>query len=252
VLHVDDHGQSPLPGPHFRRSASEANPVVQVPEGLAAISEELVLASESLLQRVTHDGEFPYTAAVSRIHHLGTALRDLVTAPLSHQTEPPVPSVVVKPVELEAATSEPVEVLVDECAAAPEVLEVPDLIDEPVEMQARHVLVIDDSPFFRMLLTTAIEACGYPVSAVANLVEVQAELAPDVVVCSVGELTGTQEWLGYAIPAGRTSLIVLANDVSEQQPSTSILQVRRTDLSSLLGLIRQKLGPALVAVKLIA
>lgn len=202
VLHVDDHSQSPFSGPHFRRSASDAKPIVQVPEGLAAISEELVLASETLLHRVTHDGDFPYTAALSRIHHLGTALRELVTAPISQQAEP-VPSVVVSPKEvLEVEAPEPVEVVIEECTSAPELLEVPDLIDVPVEMQARHVLVIDESPFFRMLLTTAIEACGYPVSAVASLVEVQAELVPDAVVCSAGELSGIQEWSVDAIAEG--------------------------------------------------
>ena len=219
----DDHFRDKQPHPHFspatvgtKPKTEDAHPV------LLAISEELVCASESLLKRVLHEGQFPYSAALSRIHHLGTAIRDqVISLPLSPRTIPVA----------------------------------------PLANRQAQVLIIDDSPFFRMLLTTAIEAAGYAARAVTNLAEAQSTCDAEtwnLVVCDEIDLVDrsdpSQAWLRDRVATWNAKLIALSHSHPEQSdpPPEGQHRIRRTDISGLLNLIKLILGPRSLAIRMSA
>ena len=48
--------------------------------------------------------------------------------------------------------------------------------EQPMQRQQRTVLLVDDSPFFRNMLTPVLQAAGYQVTAVASAPEALALL----------------------------------------------------------------------------
>ncbi len=263
----EDHSSETLSRPHFRHAADGTKPpAAEANAGLLAISEELVWVSQSLLKRVLDEGQFPYTAALSRIHHLGTTIRDrVVSFPMSQRmTERTLISQadtlpladVAPPITLDSLdamviddTSLPIEVAtgtipVERCADCPS-----------------QVLIIDASPFFRMLLTTAIEAAGYSARAVGSLAEAQSTCDADrwnVVICDELELVDRSDashtWLRDRVGTWNANVVALANNHQEQTNASLGGQhrIRRTDIRGLLNLIKLILGPGSEAVRMSA
>lgn len=266
VSYADDDINSQPPRPHFGRSDTPNSPDDHDRKAAFDISEQLVDASETLLNRVIREGKFPYVSTLSRIHHLGTTLRDqlapqtllipnAVTESGSDFARHTVPTA-IPPVENDNTSerSSPPAYDESEWEIDEKELELPSIskATEPANiLQGRpHVFIIDDSPFFRMLLTSAIEADGYTSHVVASIEEAKAIAHPspwNLLICGTAhvELKDQQgEWLRQRISEAGCPVVTLANVVADQQPmNQQFHQVRRTDLSSLLSLIRNILGP---------
>jgi hypothetical protein len=210
---------------------------------LAAISQELVQASGSLLERVIRESVFPHTAALGRIHHLATLVRDHViaepqiyrAAEISGYAEELLPELRVP------RTSIPQE-------DAP--LQHVENADQPqidVEISDRPgVLILDRSPFIRMLLTTAIESAGYDAMAPANCLEaLECEhVRPwNVVICGIDDLSdSSRELLAGRVASWGASVVMFDEGQSEAIAIEQHL-LKRSDLEGLLSLIKAKLGP---------
>lgn len=204
VIHTDSDVDSRLPPAPFHAIEDGTNShALEILHGLMSITEQMVDATASLMERVLRISDFPYSPAVTRIHYLATTIRDRVSGRTALVDEPspmaaaladsiaavlpPVPSVdmmiaeqyskeAIDPVEestsvgqIESWSSQDFERNSD-----------PRIIIAPPDP---HVLVIDPSPFFRMLLTSAIEACGYSVRAIGSLDEAMTECGD--VACSL-------------------------------------------------------------------
>ncbi len=272
VVLGENHPITKPPRPHFSPPADEPIPPTEEEVAdLAAISDELVWASESLLTRVLKAGGSPYTVALSRIHHLGATIRDRVTALSKPQRTPgqePVPLTEAprsipagQPATLTSAPSD------SNTVTAPLVVtEMPPLTDRgsrPISGEgfANHtprVLVIDESPFFRMLLTSAIEAAGYLARAVSCLAVAQETCDAerwDLVLCAGGELTGhadgSWDWLRERATAWNATVIAMSSGAADLAPE-SVPLVPRTDVKGLLTLIKTRLGPAPQALRISA
>ena len=183
IIYTEDHGTSELPKPHFQRSPGEYTLSEESRTALASASEDLVTASETLLRRLVHDTEFPYSPALGRIHYLGIAIRDQVLSmTLAHGRHPaptkgamllenPEPaaghseesrftndadSLEVAEVESAAIPTDPIAPTESSCAP---------LLDCP------HVTIIEESAFVRAVISTAIKAAGHAVRGFASIPE---------------------------------------------------------------------------------
>ncbi len=283
VAYADDQIISQPPRPHFGRSDSPKSPDDHDRNATFAISEQLVDASQSLLNRVIKEGQFPYVSTLSRIHHLGTTLRDQLAPQtlLIPNGERNTTSVMVPPsniagqvnattiqsVENDFSSQQPIPSPEDPSEWDSEIDEIER--DLPLISASKEredfgnrpplVFIIDDSPFFRMLLTSAIKSDGYAPHVVANIDEAKAiahEDRWDLLICGsalIEQQDHQGEWLRQRIGAIGGPVITLVNIVADQSPSSEqVHQVRRTDLSSLLSLIRNILGPVADRIRMSA
>ncbi|HEY4260104.1 MAG TPA: hypothetical protein VGM98_08090 [Schlesneria sp.] len=226
--------------------APELEVVTPAPDDeLAAISRELVQASGSLLDRVIRECVFPHTAALGRIHHLATLVRDhVITTPQFDQvaeisgyseellSELPIPGMSIPQEDLALK-------FVENC-------------DQPQTKEVRKadlrpgVLILDRSPFIRMLLTTAIESAGYVAKATADCLEAleSEQLRPwNVVICGIDKLSdSSREALSSRVASWGAS-VVLFDEIQGEQIAGEQHQLKRSDLEGLLSLIKAKLGP---------
>ncbi|MEI8380289.1 MAG: hypothetical protein WCJ09_09185 [Planctomycetota bacterium] len=283
VAYADDETQSQPPRPHFGRTDSPKSPDDHDRNATFAISEQLVDASQSLLNRVIKEGQFPYVSTLSRIHHLGTTLRDQL-APLTllipngerNATSAMVPpsnilgqvnSTTIQTAENDFSSQQPIPSQEDPSEWYSEIdenerdLRLISASKEREDFGNRPplVFIIDDSPFFRMLLTSAIESDGYAPHVVANIDEAKAiahEDRWDLLICGsalIEQQDQQGEWLRQRIGEVGCPVITLVNIVADQSPwSEQFHQVRRTDLSSLRSLIRNILGPVADRIRMSA
>ena len=242
-------------GLEFDAEQPELTPVeLQAPEmevitstqddGLAAVSEELVQASGSLLERVIHEGVFPHTAALGRIHHLATLVRDHVI------TEPQT----FRAVEISGYSEELLPKLAIPSMSIPQgdrPLQLVESLDQPqieVEMpgQGPGVLILDRSPFIRMLLTTMIESAGYVAMASGDGLEAleSEHLRPwNVVICGIDDLSDSSRELVSSRVASWGASVVTFDEGESEAIAFEQHQLKRSDLEGLLSLIKAKLGP---------
>ncbi len=216
----------------------------------------LVEASGSLLNRVQHDDSSPYAAPLSRIHHLAMMLRDrLVNAMPLSSTVHFVPAVAI----LEQPSSAPVNITVEEPSRL--VIANRELL-EAAAHQPRQVLVIDESPFFRLLLGTAIESVGYTTRVVQDLMDAESLLASHdawaVVICGMTSSTKQAERFFELMRASESSSprlsIALVNDGQARSEDLAGFDqfISRTNLSALLATIRNHMGEPGRLIKKIA
>jgi CheY-like chemotaxis protein len=244
---------------------------------LVTTSEELVDASESLLHRVDRDGNFPYMATLSRIHHLGITLRDCIDAFCGkiRQRDPEAPreasSVATifpqplaglpRPVADDCPIDDPggLENDFDATESSPDLhaLETT-FISECYGTSVPKVLIVDESPFFRLLLTTAMEMFGYSARAVENLAEMQSTCdceAWDLVIHGGDQSLpeSCRDWLRGRLAVWNAPLVSLTHDRREpEEGMANHYPFRRTDISEVLKLIHVKLGPVPLAMRKIA
>lgn len=246
-----------------------ANPV----SDLHRCGDALFAASESLLNRVQRDDASPYSAPVSRIHHLASTLRERLI-----DLTPNVPTAnvlaVVPTVEKNLIESDPATIsdsVIDGSGllaerthvALAEVATECDVTDsQPAWLptsRAPRVLVIDESPFFRMLLGTAIESSGHATLTLTSVDVAEAPLnesqASDIVIWGgVDSSTQTDcltEWILRRDDSRRPMLIGLVNGTqsSRDVPAEFDHLVPRAHLTELLGIVRGKLGDAIHVIK---
>lgn len=217
---------------------------------LIAVSEDLVEASGSLLERVIREGAFPHTAALGRIHHLATRVRDHVITESSNYRSAMVAgfSEELRPDIARPTLSVPSQEAADEDVSVP-VAEttIPGQFEEVISDFAPGVLIVDRSPFIRMLLTTAIEAAGYVAMAVTNFEETaEAGLSRpwNIVICGSSELTETGHQLLAGHVAAWQACIITFDETPIDGMNCEQYQCRRSDLEGLLKLINSKLEPA--------
>lgn len=252
---------------------TESNPL----SDLHRCGDALFAASESLLKRVQRDDASPYSAPVSRIHHLVSTLRERLIDLTPNQV-PTNDRAVELTSEQNLMESEPVTItedIFDNAGMSPELLEVQPPITL-VEIVTEHnvtdsqpawlptnrpprVLVIDESPFFRMLLGTAIESAGHATLTLSNLDEAEAPLnesqSSDIVIWGgVGSSMQADcltEWLLRRDDSRKPMLIGLVNgsEQSGETPPEFDHLVPRAQLTELLSIVRGKLGDATQAIK---
>ena len=218
----------------------------------------LFAASESLLDRVQRDDSSPYAASVSRIHHLAATLRERLIE-VEPGTSPSKDLVAGLIAEQNRIDSEPI-IIDEDTVNSSALLDVPihialaEIADPAVSPTQRppRVLVIDESPFIRMLLSLAIETAGYAALTLASLEEAEDQLndsqGSDIVIWG-GVASATQtdcltEWLLRRDDSRRPMLIGLVNGKqSLDDQSVQFDQITcRTHLPELLSVIRNKLG----------
>lgn len=232
----------------------------------------LFSASESLLNRIQRDDASPYWAPVSRIHHLASTLRERLgdytprmlaanllatepTASLNLDADEPVNN---------EDTIRDADLIEDRThLALVEVATEREMADsQPAWLPTGHspkVLVIDESPFFRMLLGTAIASAGHAALTLASLDESEAPLnesqASDIVIwggIDSSALTDClTDWILRRDDSRRPMLIGLVNgsEQSGETPTEFDHLVPRAHLPELLRIIRDKLGDATQAMK---
>lgn len=208
---------------------------------LTSNSEELVSASGSLLDRVLREGDFPHTASLGRIHHLAMLVRDQIlmesrphleidtlgyaeelhSMPTVRLEESPVQFVIQDTVEEELPAIEPAMVF-------------------EADRVRPSVLILDRSPFFRMLLTSAVESAGYEAYATEDVAEAVASQSWNMIICGLDNLSDTvRETLDSCVAASNAGLIVLDQEESDSAESIS---VRRADIAGLLSVLESQLG----------
>lgn len=236
--------------PYEQDEASQSVASAADESDLIAVSEDLVEASGSLLERVIREGAFPHTAALGRIHHLATRVRDHVItessnyrsaliAGYSEELRPDVTRRMLS-IPIEEAPSEDVPLAVVETMIHSEFAEV-------IPGFAPGVLIVDRSPFIRMLLTTAIEAAGYVAMAAANLEETAeaGQSRPwNIVICGSSDLNETGHQLLAGHVAAWQACIITFDENQIDGMNCEQYQCRRSDLDGLLKLINSKLEPA--------
>ncbi|MDB5346112.1 MAG: hypothetical protein JWP89_4489 [Schlesneria sp.] len=211
---------------------------------LVAISQELVQASGSLLERVIQESVFPHTAALGRIHHLATLVRDhVITVP---QTD--------RPAEISGYSEELLAELTIPSMSIPhgdmpvKLVESFDQQQIEVEMSGLRpgVLILDRSPFIRMLLTTMIESAGYVAMASADGIEAleSEHLRPwNVVICGIDNLSDSSRELLSRRAASWEASVITFDEGRGGPIAFEQHQLKRSDLEGLLSLIKEKLGP---------
>jgi CheY-like chemotaxis protein len=211
---------------------------------LVAISQELVQASGSLLERVIRESVFPHTAALGRIHHLATLVRDHVIT--DTQT--------YRAAEISGYSEELLPRPTLPCISIPQgdiPLQLVESLDQPqidVEISDRRpgVLILDRSPFIRMLLTTAIESAGYIAMASADCLEVlegEHSRPWNMVICGIDNLSDSSRELLSSRVASWGASVVMFDEGQGQLIAVEQHQLKRSDLEGLLSLIKSKLGP---------
>ena len=242
----------------------------------------LFAASASLLNRVQRDDASPYSAPVSRIHHLASTLRErLIEITPSQVTtngrdvEPTAEKCLIEsePVTLADNTfndadlaaeqiDEQTPIMPAEFATECDVTDSHPANSQPAWLSISRpprVLVIDESPFFRMLLGTAIESSGHATLTLASLDEAEASLnesqASDIVIWGGVESSALTdcltEWTLRRDDSRRPMLIGLVNGIkySGEMPPEFDRIVLRAQLPELLSIIREKLGDGTPALK---
>ena len=218
----------------------------------------LFAASESLLERVQRDDSSPYAAPVSRIHHLATTLRERLIEI--------VPSTVPTIGLVAGLIAEPNRIESDSVAIGEDTINTSDPLEVPVhivlaefanpEVSPTHrpprVLVIDESPFIRMLLSSAIETAGHATLSLASLEEAETQLndsqASDIVIWGGSDsptLTDClTEWILRRDDSRRPMLIGLVDGTQRPDEVSAEFDhvVCRAHLQELLNVIRDKLG----------
>jgi len=253
----------------------EPNPLFD----LHRCGDALFAASESLLNRVQRDDTSPYSAPVSRIHHLASTLRERLiefTPSLVAANIPAVePTPVQKPTDVQSLIESELATIDDNIidgtdlleerthVALAEVASECDVTDsQPARLPTSRpprVLVIDESPFFRMLLGTAIESAGHATLTLASLDEAEAPLnesqASDIVIwggIDSSPLTDClTEWILRRDDSRRPMLIGLVNGMEQSGGMAPEFNhvVLRAHLPELLGIIRDKSGDVTHALK---
>ncbi len=256
--------------------------------------ERIFLASESLWKRLQSDNVSPYMTSVSRIHHLAETLRgqllQIVDPTHAEQTEDdqhaavqpaavqPAFDVALErgdhldtPIEVEADITELFPLTLDRCQSAASAEQssvrpkrnnhvapaIPFLGRQP------QVVVVDESPFFRMLLRSAIEAAGHQ-SRVLNDIEMDGAFwietsdasfiateftAEDIVVWSgVNSPERTARFVDWAQTRDSDStptLIRLLDGPHAAEPPSPAFHrtLLRNQIPELLSAIDDKLGP---------
>ena len=252
---------------------AESNPL----SDLHRCGDALFAASESLLNRVLRDDASPYSAPVSRIHHLVSTLCERLID-LTPSQVPTNDRAVELTSEQNLMENEPVTItenIFHNADMSPELLDEQtpitlaeiatecDVTDsQPAWLPTNRpprVLVIDESPFFRMLLGTAIESAGHATLTLSNLDEAEAPLnesqSSDIVIWGgVGSSMQADcltEWLLRRDDSRKPLLIGLVNGMvpSDEMAPEFNQVVLRTHLSELLGIIRDKLGDTTRSMK---
>jgi hypothetical protein len=247
-------------------SGSERDPFLPIRPQVS----KLVDASELLLKKILCDGESPYASVVSQIYHLAIEINDLVgpvastgvaAAPSSSSAEQSHASSVESQIsELpgDSSTSNPrngadcLEFNAD--TMPPNEMYVP---HEPVAHSTgavvksgfETVLLIDESAFVRMLLTSAIESRGHAVCSAANLADAKSLPAPDKISVVVwggsnwtDETNDLRAWLGEtglsdAVSERPIVALINADERNVESQSTFEYRIRRTDIAGLLDVI---------------
>ena len=102
------------------------------------------------------------------------------------------------------------------------------------------VLILDRSPFFRMLLTSAVESAGYEAFATEGLAEAVESQPWNMIICGLDNLsTAERETLDSYVAASNIGLIILDQEESD---STGSFSVRRADITGLLSVLESQLG----------
>jgi len=266
VIWTEDHAQTTMPRPHFRVEVPSRQVVDGVFAGVVAMSQALVTASESLLHRTENDRDFPYASSLSHIHHLGLSIRDQITGQMtvdpSEASMASVMSISSGSSRIETAMMDalPIDVvsnvgvsLVDANSAGAAVV-----LSRRRQRQGDRpplVLIVDESPFFRMLLTSAIESAGYEPKVFGSILDTRrAEDAQewDLVICSAGEAVGDDNlnWL----QSRDTEVILLESTSAEivRHEFGQMHHIRRTDIAGLMALVKSMLGPVNQDIRLSA
>lgn len=256
VIYAESHTANRLPKPHFHAAHdSTMSPAENILQGVRAISDEMLRATELLIDRIQQMPDFPFAPALSRVHHLATSLRQQVggerdaSAPKAGDSHP-------TDISVEVASTEAVT-LVDHTDPRDAVDE-PICRIEPADQATRRrlyydltpsVLVIDGSPFFRMLLTSAIEACRYSLHAVASLEEAVTacgEIPWSLVVWGGPENQQDTErlrnWLNSTASPEAMIISLTVDGTGTCDSIQNCFPVRRTDLLGMLSLITKTLG----------
>lgn len=252
-LYAEEPAESKMPAPHFRPH-HVASPAVQSHAELIGISDDLVCASESLLRRVMHDEGFAYTTALSRIHHLGTAIRDrlkqsadrtprrlfAIAAPIMDRESAEQAETVLEPVATDSSIELP---------ELPERTSDGDASNELSKDRDSRILIINESPFFRMLLTSAISGAGYKLRTLPTLMDAQESCDDelfDVIICDESILSRQldSEWAWLRSHMTKSdNLIALGNGSDVIPHDDGCQRVSRKEISSLLALLKLILGP---------
>lgn len=267
VLWTEDHAAPGLPRPHFRVEGPLKQAATEVLAGVAEISDALILASESLLHRAESDGEFPYLPSLSRIHHLGMLIRESLAA---HVPANSIETAIVSGYAVDYVQGGPQPEMIEalpECESSqPEVrlvettkaesLSTASFSVERFSNRVPNVLIIDESPFFRMLLTSAVESAGYEAQVVGSVLEArQSDGAThwDLIICSANQIAGDDarfDWLQGC--SARAILLESAPTHSVNQVADHVQRVPRTDVAGLMALVKSILGPTIRDIRLSA
>ncbi len=264
VLWTEDHAAPGLPRPHFRVESPLKQAADEVLTGVAEISDALILASESLLHRAESDGDFPYLPSLSRIHHLGMLIRDRLAAHLPVKTA--MVSGAVENHTQCVSQPEMIEVLPENESSEPGVRLVETTTTEPftatsLGVQAfanriPNVLIIDESPFFRMLLTSAIESAGYETQVVGSILEArQSDGAAnwDLILCSANQIAGDDAKFDWLQSSSAGAILLESNlTSSNSQEDGHVQRVPRADIAGLLAVVKSMLGPGTRDIRLSA
>lgn len=270
-------------------SATEFPATITMMRDAMQSGERIFLASESLWKRLQFDNSSPYMTSVSRIHHLAETLRGQLfqiarqthaelTEVDQHATDQPSLDEALEscdhldaPIEVESDITELFPLTLDRFQSASSASQssvrltrndnsapaIPFLERQP------QVVVVDESPFFRMLLRSAIEAAGHQSRAI-DRIEIDDALwnetsdanftateftAEDIVVWS-GANSPEQtarliDWAQARDSDSTPTLIRLLDGPHAAEPSSPAFHrtLLRNQIPELLSAIDDKLGP---------
>ena len=262
---------------------------------LADNLEELVDASESLLKRIQQDQLSAYASPASRIHVLAFLIRKQLfpsaqsrfrIAASPRVSGPPSPAFPESQCLSADCTDGELARFTPEVAEKKQIEITPNShwrsdvdsefhlriqpqksldfhVTEPA-MRSKRVLIVDQSPFFRMLLSLVIDAAGYESQAASNLGELMCDSGKNghyAVVLWGGlhvmdEMAPLLEWIQTRndLNSEETKIIGLVDRLEGQAigPGDPIHLVSRTDLTGLVTQIARHLGPASKLVRQVA
>jgi CheY-like chemotaxis protein len=265
VQESDDQSNGNLPRPHFRHRVDDPrHPLEAALPELVSTCNEIAMVSESLLNQVLLEGTFPHTTKLSRIHHLGTRLRDRVAGLPKPSTRQASASMAAQSIEIKPSEHIRIEQAEEPEPAVEEQAHINLPLNHEPAIQAHRVdgiprvLIIDESPFFRMLLTTAIESVGYQVESAPNIAAVRLtgdiESQDLVFLAATGLVAEDQEWLGTSLQTWNAKLVTLTSEDITAMRAIGIAchQVARTDLAGLLAFIKLQLGSVESSIRMTA
>ena len=253
--------------------------------------ERIFLASESLWKRLQSDNSSPYMTSVSRIHHLAETLRgqllQIVDPTHAEQTEVDQHAAVQPafdealergdhldtPIEAESDITELFPLTLDRFPSASSAAQSsvrPTRNDNsapalPFLQRQPQVVIVDESPFFRMLLCSAIEAAGHQ-SRVLDRIEIDDAFWNETSDASFTATEFTAEdivvWSGANSPERTARLVdwaqardfdstptlirLLDGPHPSEPPSPAFHRtLLRNQIPELLSAIDDKLGPAI-------